>query len=49
MARQAGVNRLFLAHIGYAHHAALAAHAAEARAVFSGPVAVVDELRWYRV
>jgi ribonuclease BN (tRNA processing enzyme) len=49
VARQAGVNRLFLAHIGYAHHAALAAHAAEARAVFSGPVAVVDELRWYRV
>ncbi len=49
MARQAGVNRLFLAHIGYAHHAALAARAAEARAVFGGPVAVVDELRWYRV
>jgi ribonuclease Z len=49
VAREAGVPRLLLAHVGYAHHGALAALAADARATFGGPVAVVEELRWYRV
>ncbi len=49
VARQAGVARLLLAHVGYAHHAALPAHVAEARVAFPGPVGVVDELRWYRL
>jgi ribonuclease Z len=48
VARQAGVGRLLLAHIGYAHHGRLAAHVADARAAFGGAVAVVDELAWYR-
>ena len=48
MARQAGVGRLLLAHVGYSHHGRLAAHVADARAAFGGPVAVVDELAWYR-
>jgi ribonuclease Z len=49
IARQAAARRLVLAHIGYPHHRALAAHVAEARAAFAGPVAVADELTWYRV
>jgi ribonuclease Z len=49
VARQAAARRLLLAHIGYAHHRALATHVAEARAAFAGPVAVADELTWYRV
>ncbi len=49
VAREAGVRRLLLAHIGYEAHAALAAHVADARAAFPGPVAVADELRWYGV
>jgi len=48
IARQAGVGRLLLAHVGYESHGALAAHVADARAAFTGPVGVVDELRWYR-
>jgi ribonuclease Z len=48
VARQAGVGRLLLAHIGYESHGDLGAHVADARAAFAGPVAVVDELRWYR-
>ena len=48
MARQAGVGRLLLAHIGFEVHGGLAAHVAEARTAFAGPVSVVDELRWYR-
>jgi ribonuclease Z len=48
VARQAGVRRLLLTHVGYAHHDALGALVAEARAAFDGAVAVVDELRWYR-
>ncbi len=49
VARQAGVGRLLLAHIGYECHGDLGAHVADARAAFAGPVAVADELRWYRV
>lgn len=49
VARQAGVRRLYLAHIGFEAHGALPAHAAAARAAFGGPVAIVRELRWYRV
>jgi ribonuclease Z len=49
VARQAAARRLVLAHIGYPHHRALATHVAEARATFAGPVAVADELTWYRV
>lgn len=49
IARQAAARRLFLAHVGYDNHRRLAAHVADARAAFGGPVAVVDELRWYRV
>lgn len=49
VARQAGVRRLLLAHVGEAHHAALDQLVADAEAAFGGPVAVVDELRWYRV
>jgi ribonuclease Z len=48
VARQAGAGRLLLAHVGYAHHRALAAHVAEARAAFDGPVGVAAELAWYR-
>jgi ribonuclease Z len=48
VARQAGVGRLLLAHIGYEAHDGLAMHLADARAAFAGPVSVVDELRWYR-
>jgi ribonuclease Z len=48
VARQAGVGRLLLAHIGYEAHGTLAAHLADARGAFAGPVSVVDELRWYR-
>jgi ribonuclease Z len=48
VARQAGVRRLVLAHVGYAHHRALAPHIAEARAGFGGPVSVAAELAWYR-
>jgi ribonuclease Z len=48
VARQAGVGRLLLAHIGYEAHDGLATHLADARAAFAGPVSVVDELRWYR-
>jgi ribonuclease Z len=49
VARQAAVRRLVLAHIGYEHHGAVAAHVADARASFGGPVSVAAELRWYRV
>jgi len=49
IARAAGVTRLYLAHVGYTVHGALPAHAAAARRVFGGPVAMVEELRWYRV
>jgi ribonuclease Z len=49
VARQAGVRRLLLAHVGYTEHGRLAALLADARAAFDGPVAVVDELAWYRV
>lgn len=49
VARQAGVRRLLLAHIGYEQHGAVAGLVADARAAFGGPVAVADELRWYRV
>jgi ribonuclease Z len=49
VARQAGVARLYLAHVGYTEHGRLAAHVADARAAFGGPVAVVNELAWYRL
>jgi len=49
IAREAAVRRLFLAHVGYTLHGSLAALVADARMAFEGPVAVVDELRWYRV
>jgi len=49
VARQAAARRLLLAHVGYTHHDSLAALVADARATFGGPVAVVEELRWYRV
>jgi ribonuclease Z len=49
IAREAGVRRLLLAHIGYRQHGALSALVADARAIFGGPVAVAEELRWYRV
>lgn len=49
VARQAAVRRLLLAHVGYALHESLPALVADARAAFGGPVAVVEELRWYRV
>jgi ribonuclease Z len=49
VARQAGVRRLVLAHVGYESHRGLASHVADARAGFGGPVSVADELRWYRV
>lgn len=49
IARQAGVRRLLLAHVGFAHHDALPDLVADAEAAFGGPVAVADELRWYRV
>lgn len=48
IARQAGVGRLLLAHIGYEQHGAVAALVADARGVFDGPVAAAEELRWYR-
>lgn len=49
VAREAGVRRLYLAHVGYAVHRALSTHVAAAREAFGGPVAMVEELRWYRV
>lgn len=49
VAREAGVRRLLLTHIGYEHHDTLTALVADARAAFGGPVGVVEELRWYRV
>jgi len=49
VAHQAGVRRLLLAHVGHTEHGRLAALLADARAAFGGPVAVVDELAWYRV
>lgn len=49
IARTAGVDRLYLAHVGYAVHGALAAHAAAARRAFGGSVSMAEELRWYRV
>jgi ribonuclease Z len=49
VARAAGVGRLYLAHVGYALHRTLATHVAAAREAFGGPVAMVEELRWYRV
>jgi ribonuclease Z len=49
VARAAGVGRLYLAHVGHAVHGALSAHVAAARGGFGGPVAMVEELRWYRV
>jgi ribonuclease Z len=49
VARAAGARRLFLAHVGYVLHGALATLVADARQAFGGPVAVVEELRWYRV
>jgi ribonuclease Z len=47
--RAAGARRLYLAHVGYTVHRALSAHVAAARRSFGGPVAMVRELRWYRV
>jgi ribonuclease Z len=49
VARQAGVTRLYLAHVGYTQHGRLAAHVAGARAAFGGPVAMVNELGWYHL
>jgi ribonuclease Z len=49
VARAAGVSRLYLAHVGYTVHGALRGHVAAARAAFGGAVAMVEELRWYRV
>ena len=49
IARAAAVGRLYLAHVGYTVHGALRAHVAAARAGFGGPVAMAEELRWYRV
>jgi ribonuclease Z len=49
IARDAAVRRLMLAHVGYEQHGALAALVTDARAAFGGPVAVVEELRWYPV
>ena len=49
VARQAGVRRLFLAHIGYTVHAAVPRLCADARATFGRPVRAVRELRWYQV
>jgi ribonuclease Z len=49
VARAAGVGRLYLAHVGYAVHGTLRAHVAAARAGFGKPVAMAEELRWYRV
>jgi ribonuclease Z len=49
VARAAAVGRLYLAHVGYQAHDRLAEQVAEARAAFGGPVAMVEELRWYRV
>jgi ribonuclease Z len=47
--RAAAVRRLYLAHVGYTLHGRLDRHVAAARATFRGPVAMVRELRWYRV
>jgi ribonuclease Z len=49
IARQAGAERLVLAHVGYQEHAVLAARVREARAVFGRSVVVAEELRWYAV
>jgi ribonuclease BN (tRNA processing enzyme) len=49
IARRAGVRRLFLTHIGYRHHRTLGKLVADAARAFDGPVAVAEELRWYRV
>jgi transposase len=48
VARQAGVRRLLLAHIGYEVQAEVASLVAEARAAFGGAVAAAEDLRWYR-
>jgi len=49
IAREAGAERLVLAHVGYQQHAVLAARVREARAAFGRPVVVAEELRWYAV
>jgi ribonuclease Z len=49
VARSAGVGRLYLAHVGYTVHSALRSHVRAAHAGFGGAVAMVEELRWYRV
>jgi ribonuclease Z len=49
VARQAGVRRLVLAHVGYEAHAEIATLVGEARAAFGGAVAAAEDLRWYRV
>ncbi len=48
VARAAGAGRLYLAHVGYTVHGAIRAHVTAARAGFGGPVAMAEELRWYR-
>ena len=49
VARASGVRRLFLAHVGYRQHTRLGVRVQEARRAFGGSVAMVEELRWYRV
>ena len=49
VARAAGVDRLYLAHVGYTVHGVLPSHVRAARASFGGRVAMVEELRWYPV
>lgn len=49
VARASGVRRLFLAHVGYRQHTRLGVRVQEARRAFGGFVAMVEELRWYRV
>jgi ribonuclease Z len=48
VARGAEVERLYLAHVGYTVHGAIRGHVAAAREGFGGPVAMAEELRWYR-
>lgn len=49
VAHAAGVRRLLLTHVDAPYHDRLDALAAEAQAVFPGPVEVAEELRWYTV
>jgi ribonuclease Z len=49
VASRAGVERLYLAHVGYEAHDRVQVLVADAEAAFGGPVTVVDELTWYRV